>query len=124
MRAIASDASIHWSHVFEEAVEEHSHRHASKFHNAHCARVGRSRTESEYFRVLVSSENISCVNLVLHVVEARVVAVGDDGVGEFLELVEVVDDFGAEECGAVFEGRFIDDDFSTFGLDAFHHALD
>lgn len=60
----------------------------------------------------------------MDVIEAAVVAVGDDGVAEFLELVEVVDDLGAEECGAVFKCRFIDDDFSTFGLDAFHHALD
>lgn len=86
--------------------------------------MGRSRTESEYFQVLVSPEYISCVDLILHVVEARVVAVGDDGVGEFLELVEVIDDLGAEECGAVFECRLIDDYFRAFGLDAFHHALD
>ena len=73
---------------------------------------------------LVASEDVAGVDFVADVVEAAVVAVGDDGVAEFLELVEVVDHLGAEECGAVFECRFIDDDFSTFGLDAFHHALD
>lgn len=91
---------------------------------AHYAKIERSHTESDYFQVLVSPEYISCVDLILHVVEARVVAVGDDGVGEFLELVEVIDDLGAEECGAVFECRLIDDYFRAFGLDAFHHALD
>ncbi len=34
----------------------------------------------------VSSENIPSINLVLHVIQAGVVAVGDDGGGKCLEL--------------------------------------
>ena len=74
--------------------------------------------------VLVPFEYISCVHLALDVVQDGVVAVGDDGVGLGLEGGEVVDDAGAEEGGAVFEDRFVDDDLGALGLDALHNALD
>lgn len=50
---------------------------------------------------LIPPEYIASVNFILHVVEAGVVAVGDDGLTSVLELGEVVDHFAAEECAAV-----------------------
>ena len=41
-----------------------------------------------------------------------------------LELVEVIDNLGTEECRAVLKCRLVDDDLRTLGLDALHHALD
>ena len=73
---------------------------------------------------LVAAEEVAGVDLVLDVVEDGVVTVGDDGGTLSFEFGEVVDDFAAEEGGAVFERRLVDDDLGAFGLDAFHHALD
>lgn len=86
-------------------------------------KTGRNLNASIYIQS-ISSENIPCIDFVLHVVEAGVVAVGDDGLTSVLELGEVVDHFAAEECAAVFKRWFVDDDCRTFGLDALHHALD
>ena len=73
---------------------------------------------------LIAFKQISCIDLLHHIVKGRVIAVGDDGVGAALEGGEVVHDLGAEEGGAVGEGRFVDDNRSAFGLDALHDALD
>ena len=72
----------------------------------------------------VSPENIPRINLVLHIVEAGVISVRDDGLATALELLQVVDHEAAEEGAAVLKGRLVDDDFRAFGLDALHHALD
>ena len=72
----------------------------------------------------VAAEDVAGVHLAGHVVEALVVAVGDDGFGAALELVEAVHDLAAEEAGAVFERGFVDDDLGALGLDALHDALD
>ena len=72
----------------------------------------------------VSVEEVAGVDLVPDVIEAGGVAVGDDGLGEALELLQVVDDPAAEERAAVREGRLVDDDGGALGPDALHHALD
>lgn len=46
---------------------------------------------------LVAAEEVAGVDAGADVVEDGVVAVGDDGVGEGFEAVEVVDDAAAEE---------------------------
>ena len=73
---------------------------------------------------LIPLKNIPRINLLLHVVQHGVVAVGYDAVGEAFELGEVIDDPGSEEGGAVLEGGFVDDHLGALGLDAFHDALD
>ena len=73
---------------------------------------------------LISSENVACIYFFFHIVEACVVAVGDDGVAFRLELRQVVAHLAAEECGAVFKGWLVDDDFCAFSLDTLHDALD
>ena len=73
---------------------------------------------------LIPSEEVSCINLILYIVETRIIAVGDDGIGLSLELGEVVDYKAAKEGAAVFEGRLIDDDIGSLGLNALHDTLD
>lgn len=72
---------------------------------------------------LVPAEQVAGVDLVLYVIEARVITVRDNGVRALLELIKVVDHFGAKEGRAVFERGFIDDNRRTLGLDALHHTL-
>ena len=73
---------------------------------------------------LISVKQVSRVDLVPYVIETAVIAVGNDCLALLLEIIKVVDDFAAEERFAVLESRFIDDDFGTLGIDAFHDALD
>ena len=76
------------------------------------------------WKMLISFEDVAGIDLIGHVIEGAVIAVGDDGIGLGLEEGEVVDHTAAEEGDAVFEGGFIDDDLGAFGFDAFHYALD
>ena len=71
----------------------------------------------------VSAEQIPCVDLVLHIVKACIVAVGQNGLTLPLELVEIVDHHRAEEGLAILQRRLIDNDLCALGLDALHDAL-
>ena len=72
---------------------------------------------------LISLENISCIYLVFHVIQAGIIAVGDDGGGLPLECIKVINDFAAEEGVAVRQSWLIDDDRCALGFDALHDAL-
>lgn len=74
--------------------------------------------------MLVALEDIAGVDFGGDVGEAGVEAVGDDGVGLRLELLQIVHHEAAEEGGAVLEGGLVDDHLGPLGLDALHHALD
>ena len=73
---------------------------------------------------LIPSKQVSRIYFLLHVFEAFVEAVGDDGAALGLEGGEVVHHAAAEEGGAVVEGGFVDDDLRALGLHALHDALD
>ena len=73
---------------------------------------------------LVTIENIACINFLLRVLKACIVAVGDDGGGLVLEGGEVVHYFAAEEGAAVGERRLVDYYVGALGFDALHDALD
>lgn len=75
-------------------------------------------------RLLIPIEQIPRIHLISNVIQAAVIAVGNDCLALILERIKVVDDFAAEERFAVLESWFIDDDFGTLCLDAFHDALD
>ena len=75
-------------------------------------------------KALISSEDVSCIDLFLYIVETRVISVGDDGIGLCLELGEVIDYEATEEGTAIFEGWLIDDNIGSLSLDALHDALD
>lgn len=51
---------------------------------------------------LVAAEEIAGVDLLLHIVQAAVIAVGNDAAGHLFEFLQVVDNFAAEEGVAVF----------------------
>lgn len=72
---------------------------------------------------LVSAEDVSGIYFVLDVVETLVVTIGDNGLTLSLECIEIVDDPAAKECASVLEGRLIDYDLGTFGLNPFHDTL-
>ena len=74
--------------------------------------------------LLIPFENVTRIYLRDHVIEARVVAVGDDGVRLVLELLQVVDHYRAEEGAAVGERGLVDDHPRALGLHPLHHALD
>ena len=73
---------------------------------------------------LVSSKDISRIDFFLYIVQASIVAVGNDGLTLGLEFLQIIDDLAAEEGGTVFECWFVDDYLGSLGLDALHHALD
>ena len=75
------------------------------------------------FDKLVTSEQVTGVDLVLDIIETAVIAVGDDGLTALLERGEIVHNLAAEEGRSVFQSRFVDDDGSTLGLDALHDPL-
>ena len=59
-------------------------------------------------RLLVSAEDVARVDFVFNIVEDGVISVGDYRLASPLEVVHVVDDQAAEECGAVGQSRFVD----------------
>ena len=72
----------------------------------------------------VSVEDVAGVDLCPHVVQAWVVAVGDDGLRAPLELRQVVDHHASEERAAVLQRGLVDDQRRALGLYPLHHALD
>ena len=79
---------------------------------------------SNIIYLLISTEYISCINLILYIIQASIVAVGDDGMALCLEGFEVVLYSTAEEGAALFQGWLIDDYLCTLCLDTLHDALD
>ena len=75
-------------------------------------------------KISIAAEDVAGINFLLDVVKAGVIPICNDGLGHFLEFLQVVYHQAAEEGGAVFEGGFVDDDLGPLGLDALHHALD
>ena len=69
-------------------------------------------------------ENITGIDFLLHIVQTSIVSIGDDGTGLCLEGRQVVDHPAAKEQGSVRQGRFVNNDLGSLGLDAFHHSLD
>lgn len=72
---------------------------------------------------LIPSEDVSCINLILYIVETLIIAVGNDGMALCLELGEVIDYETAEEGASVFKSWLINDNIGTLGLDTLHDAL-
>ena len=73
---------------------------------------------------LVPTEYISCIDLLLYIIQTSIIAIGDDGMALGLEGFEVVLYFTTEEGAALFQGWLIDDYLCTLCLDTLHDALD
>ena len=72
---------------------------------------------------LISSKDVSCINLILYIVQTSIIAVGDDGMALCLEGFEVVLNSATKEGAALFQGWLIDDYLGTLCLDTLHDAL-
>ena len=72
---------------------------------------------------LISLEDVASVDAGADVIEHAIVAVGDDGMALTFEFVKVIYHSASEEGFAVFKRGFVVYHFGSFGLDAFHHAL-
>lgn len=82
-----------------------------------------SNVSSLYNVVLVSTEQVAGIDLLLHIVQAAIVAVGNNGLAALLELVQIVDNLAAKEGSAILQSRLIDDNCRALGLDTLHDAL-
>ena len=71
----------------------------------------------------VATEQVSCIDLILNIVQTGVVAVGYDRVATALELIQVVYYLAAKECVTILESGLIDDHLGSLGLNAFHYTL-
>ena len=72
---------------------------------------------------LVSSENVASVYLLHYVIQASIISVSNDSMALRFELLQVINNFAAEECCAVFQCWFVDNNFCTLCLYALHDAL-
>lgn len=78
---------------------------------------------SVIFFISIPPENIPCKDLSFHIIQASIIAVGNDAAGMRFELIQIIDDPAPEEGFAVFQCWLVDDDSCALGLDAFHDAL-
>ena len=68
---------------------------------------------------MMLNDEVSCINFICHVVQYVLIeSVGEDHVALCLELVEVVDDFAAEDFASVFECRLINDDWNSLNSES------
>ena len=73
--------------------------------------------------ILVSPEYVACIYAFFYIVENGVVTVGYDGLRLLLKNSKVVHHKAAEECAAVLQRGFVYYHSGSFGLYAFHYAL-
>lgn len=74
--------------------------------------------------ILIPSKYVACIDFIKDIVKAGVIAVGDNCLALFLELVEVVDNLASKEGVTVLEGWLIDDDCCALCFDTLHYSLD
>lgn len=72
---------------------------------------------------LISSENIPCINLILHIVQTNIIAVCNDSLTLHLKLCQVVYDLASKERAAILKCWLVDDDLSPLCLNSLHDAL-
>ena len=72
---------------------------------------------------LVPAENITRIYFIFHIIQTRIVAVGDDSLRLRLEILQSVHHLRSEERTAILQRRFVDDNRSPLRLDALHHTL-
>ena len=76
------------------------------------------------YEFLISTEDVSCIDLFLYIVQDCVVSISDNCLTLRLELLYVINHLAAKEGSSVFKSRLVDDDLSSLCLDALHHSLD
>lgn len=79
---------------------------------------------SSYDFSSVSFKQVPGIYLCPYVIQAMVIPVRQNAVAFPFEFFQVIDHPAAEECTAIFQGRFINDDFRTLCFDPLHDTLD
>ena len=72
----------------------------------------------------ISLKQVPGIYLCPYVIQAMVIPVCQNAVTFFLESVQVINHPAAEEGTAIFQGRFINDDFRPLCFDPLHDTLD
>lgn len=67
---------------------------------------------------LIPFKNVTRIHFLPHIVQARIVAVGNDGLRLPLEGIKVVDYLTTEERFPVHQGGLVDNGRGPFGFDA------
>ena len=75
------------------------------------------------FHSLVPSKDVTGIDFLLHIVQASIVAVGNDGVGQAFEFIQIIYHFRAKEGRTVLQRGLVDNEDGAFSLDALHHSL-
>ena len=81
-------------------------------------------TFSSGFITLISAEDVTSIDLVLYIIQASIIAVGDNSLTLFLEGIHIIYNLATKECTSIFQGWLINDDLSALCLDTLHDALD
>ena len=71
----------------------------------------------ESSELLIPLKNIPRINLLLHIVQGRVISIGYDSLALLLENFEVIDYFASEERSPVIQCGLVNNHLGTFGLD-------
>ena len=72
---------------------------------------------------LISSKNISGINLLLHIIQDGVIPVSYNRLTLLLESLQIIHHLATEERTTICQCRLINYHLGTFGLDALHKAL-
>ena len=76
------------------------------------------------YNISISPENITCVNVILYIVQTTIIAIGNNCLALLLEGFQIIHHFAAEECAAILQCGLINDYFRALCLYTFHYALD
>ena len=73
---------------------------------------------------LIPSKNISSIYLLLYIIQASIIAVGDNCLTLFLKCIHIIYNLATKECTSIFQGWFVDDDLGALCFDTLHDTLD
>ena len=76
------------------------------------------------YTALISSKKVSGIDFILDIIQAAVIAIGNDTVTHFLKFFQISNDTVPEESGPRLQSRLVNDDLRTLGTDPLHDALD
>ena len=76
------------------------------------------------YTALISSKKVSGIDFIHYIIQAAVIAVGNDTVTYFLKFFQISNDPVPEESGPRLQSRLVNDDLRSLGTDPLHDALD
>lgn len=66
--------------------------------------------------LLVSPEDISCIYLILYIIQTSIIAVGDNRLALRLESIHIIHHLATKEGGTVLQCRLVDNHSAPFAL--------